>query len=145
MATAKKKTAKAAETFSASEKEAMKERAREAKRGKSDGEADLLAKIAEMKGSDKEIAQTIHAIVGRVAPGLKPKTWYGMPAWANADDKVVCFFTPAAKFKERYASFGFNTAAKLDDGNMWATSWAVTKLAKADEDRLAALIKQAAG
>jgi uncharacterized protein YdhG (YjbR/CyaY superfamily) len=140
---ATRKSATKAETFSAAEKDAMKERAREARRGKADGEADLLAKIAEMKGSDKQMAEQIHAIIGRVAPALRPKTWYGMPAWANADDKVVCFYTPAAKFKERYATFGFNTAANLDDGNMWPTSWALTKLGKADEERLAALVKQA--
>jgi uncharacterized protein YdhG (YjbR/CyaY superfamily) len=140
-----KKATKTAGTFSAEEKAAMKERAKEAKAGKADGEADLKAKIAEMKGSDREIAEKIDAIVRKVAPDLKPKTWYGMPAWANAEDKVVCFFTPAAKFKERYASFGFNTAAKLDDGSMWATSWAVTKLSKDDEAKLAALVKKAAG
>jgi uncharacterized protein YdhG (YjbR/CyaY superfamily) len=140
-----KKTTDKTGTFSAAEKEAMKERAKEAKRGKADGEADLLAKIAEMKGTDKEMAEKLHAIVGKVAPGLKPKTWYGMPAWANADDKVVCFFTPAAKFKERYASFGFNTAAQLDDGRMWPTSWALTGLGKNEEAAIAALVSKAAG
>lgn len=138
-------------TFSAEERAAIKERAREVKaekrRGaaKADGERDLLAKIAEMPKSDRDMAERIHAIVQASAPSLSPKTWYGMPAYANQNDKVVCFFTPAAKFKERYATFGFNADAKLDDGSMWPTSWALTKLTKADEARLAALLKKAVG
>jgi uncharacterized protein YdhG (YjbR/CyaY superfamily) len=89
------------------------------------------------------MAERIHAIVKASAPELSPKTWYGMPAYANADGKVVCFFTPAAKFKERYATFGFNADAHLDDGTMWATSWALTKLTRADESRIAELVKKA--
>ena len=135
--------------FSAEERAAMKERARELKaeeRWKKDraaGERDLQAKIDEMPTSDKTMAKKIHAVVTANAPDLLPKTWYGMPAWANADGKVVCFFTPAAKFKERYATFGFNADANLDDGSMWPTSWALTKLTPADEKRLGALVKKA--
>ena len=135
--------------FSAEERAAMKERAKELKaeeRWKKDraaGERDLQAKIDEMPTSDKTMAQRIHAVVTATAPDLLPKTWYGMPAWANADGKVVCFFTPAAKFKERYATFGFNADANLDEGSMWPTSWALTKLTPADEKRLGALVKKA--
>jgi uncharacterized protein YdhG (YjbR/CyaY superfamily) len=135
--------------FSAEERAAMKERAKELKaeeRSKKDraaGEQDLQAKIAEMPASDKAMAKKIHAVVTANAPDLLPKTWYGMPAWANADGKVVCFFTPAAKFKERYATFGFNADANLDDGSMWPTSWALTKLTPADEKRIGDLVKKA--
>ena len=151
-----KKSGKSASTRGAAskgwtdeEQAAMKERARELKaeqrRGKdrAAGEADLLAKIAEMPPSDRTMAERIHAIVTENAPSLSPKTWYGMPAWANQEGKVVCFFTPAEKFKERYASFGFNTAANLDEGSMWATSWALTKLTAADEKAIAALVTKA--
>jgi uncharacterized protein YdhG (YjbR/CyaY superfamily) len=89
------------------------------------------------------MAERIHAVVKASAPGLKPKTWYGMPAYANEDGKVICFFTAAAKFKSRYASFGFNDDAKLDDGTMWPTSWALTKLTPADEKKIGALVKKA--
>jgi uncharacterized protein YdhG (YjbR/CyaY superfamily) len=135
--------------FTAEERAAMKERAKELKaeeRSKKDraaGEQDLQAKIAEMPASDKAMAKKIHAVVTANAPDLLPKTWYGMPAWANADGKVVCFFTPAAKFKERYATFGFNADANLDDGSMWPTSWALTKLTPADEKRIGDLVKKA--
>jgi uncharacterized protein YdhG (YjbR/CyaY superfamily) len=135
--------------FTAEEKSAMKERAKELKaearagKDRASGEADLQAKIAEMPDSDRKMAEQIHAIVGEVAPSLAPKTWYGMPAWANEAGKVVCFFTPASKFKERYASFGFNADANLDEGNMWPTAWAVTKLSPADEKAIAALVKKA--
>ncbi len=133
-------------TFSAEEQAAIQEVRRERKKGgKADGEADLLAKIAEMDGSDKQMAERIHAILKQVAPHLAPKTWYGMPAWADANGKAVCFFTPAAKFKERYASLGFNANAQLDDGNMWPTSFALLKITDAEESRIAALVKQAAG
>lgn len=141
MATSKKSTA----VFSDAELEAMQEAKAERKKGKkADGEADLLAKVAEMNDSDRAIAERLHALVKENAPQLAPKTWYGMPAWANAAGKVVCFFTAAGKFDTRYASFGFNEAAKLDDGSMWPTSFAVTRLTPADEAKLAALIKQAA-
>jgi uncharacterized protein YdhG (YjbR/CyaY superfamily) len=129
-------------------KETVKERKAEARRGgratKEDGEADVLAKIAEMPKSDRAMAERIHAIVKASAPDLSPKTWYGMPAYANKDGKVVCFFTSADKFKSRYATFGFNDDANLDEGSMWATSWALTKLTAADEARIGALVKKAA-
>lgn len=144
--TAKKAAAKSSAGFSAEEKAAMKERARElkAEKGRADGEADLLAKIAAMHASDRAMATRLHAIVKAAAPQLMPKTWYGMPAYANADGKVVCFFKDAKKFGDRYATFGFNDAAKLDDGMMWPTSFALLKLTAADEKKLAALVKQAA-
>ena len=131
------------------EREAMKEHARELKaakrRGaaKEDGEADVRAKIAEMPPADRDMAERIHAVVKAVAPDLVPRTWYGMPAYATPDGKVVCFFTPAAKFKERYATFGFNADANLDEGTMWATSWALTELTVADEARIAKLVRKA--
>ncbi|QQR36483.1 DUF1801 domain-containing protein [Devosia oryziradicis] len=133
-------------TFSDAELEAMQDAKVERKKGKkADGLGDLLAKIAELNPSDKAIAETIHRLVTENAPSLAAKTWYGMPAWANADGKVVCFLTPAGKFDSRYASFGFNDAARLDDGTVWPTAFALTKLTKADEDMLAALIRKAAG
>jgi uncharacterized protein YdhG (YjbR/CyaY superfamily) len=143
------KSDKAYSGFSEEERAAAKERAKElkaeARRGadKAAGESDVLAKIAEMKGSDRAMAKRIHAIVKANAPDLTPKTWYGMPAYATNDGKVVCFFTPASKFKERYATFGFNAEANLDDGNMWPTSWALTKLAPADEAKIGKLVKKA--
>jgi uncharacterized protein YdhG (YjbR/CyaY superfamily) len=128
-------------------KETVQERKAEARRGarakEADGEKDVLAKIAGMPPSDRSMAKRIHAIVKASAPALSPKTWYGMPAYANKDRKVVCFFTPAEKFKERYATFGFNADAHLDEGTMWPTSWAITKLTAADEKRIAALVKKA--
>lgn len=137
-------TKKAAAVFSDAELEAMQAAKVERKKGKKgDGLADLLAKIAELNASDKAIAETIHALVTEHAPSLSPKTWYGMPAWANADGKVVCFMTPAGKFDARYASFGFNDSARLDDGTVWPTAFAVTKLTRADQDMLAALIRKA--
>lgn len=133
--------------FTAAEKAAMKERARElkAEKNKADGEADLLAKVAAMAEPDRAMATRLHAIVKSVAPGLVPKTWYGMPAYANGDGKVVCFFKDAKKFGDRYATFGFNDAAKLDDGAMWATAFALKSLGAAEEERIAALVRQAAG
>lgn len=140
MATGKKKV------FSEAELEAMQDAKVERKKGKkADGETDLLAKVAEMSDSDRAIAERLHALVKQNAPELSPKTWYGMPAWANAAGKIVCFFTAAGKFDTRYASFGFNEAAKLDDGTMWPTAFAITKLTPADEDKLAGLIKKAVG
>jgi uncharacterized protein YdhG (YjbR/CyaY superfamily) len=124
-------------------KETVKERKAEARRGgKADGESDVLAKVAAMPKSDRVMAERIHAIVKASAPSLAPKTWYGMPAYAK-DGKVVCFFQAADKFKARYATFGFNDDAKLDEGSMWATSWALTKLTPADEAKIAALVKKA--
>jgi hypothetical protein len=129
--------------FTADERAAMRERARELKAGKEDGEAALLAKIAEMPGPDRKMAERLHAIIRTAAPGLSPKTWYGMPAYANADGKVVCFFQSAHKFKARYATFGFNDAAKLDEGAMWPTSFALKELTGDAERKIAALVKQA--
>jgi uncharacterized protein YdhG (YjbR/CyaY superfamily) len=136
------------EGFSAEERAAMKERARELKaearanKDKAAGEHDLLAKIAEMSDPDRSMAERLHAIIKASAPELSPKTWYGMPAYAK-DGKVVCYFTPAQKFNSRYATFGFNDTANLDDGTVWPTSFALTELTAADEARIAALVKQA--
>jgi uncharacterized protein YdhG (YjbR/CyaY superfamily) len=135
--------------FTPEERSAMKERARElkaeARRAKSreDGERDVLAKIAEMPKADRAMAKKLHAIVNASAPALMPKTWYGMPAYANEDGNVVCYFTPADKFKERYATFGFNATANLDKGAMWPTSFAPKELTAAEEARIAALVKKA--
>lgn len=132
------------------ERAAMRERAKEMKaearanRDKAAGEADVLARFAEMPAPDRAMAERIHAIVKTSAPDLSPRTWYGMPAYANTDGKVVCFFTPASKFKERYATFGFNATANLDDGNMWPTSFALKELTAAEEARIGALVKKAA-
>ncbi len=130
--------------FTAEEREVMRERAREQKagRGKADGEADLLAKIAEMAPSDRVMAERLHALIKSSVPGLESKTWYGMPAYAR-DGKVVCFFQSAGKFKARYATFGFSDEAMLDDGAMWPTSFALKELTPADEVRLIALVKRA--
>ena len=147
--TAKKSTSKTA-SLSADERAAVKERAAELKaeqkRGKdrAAGEKELLAKIAEMPPADRALAERLHAIVTEVAPDLDPKTWYGMPAWAR-DGKNVLFFQSAAKFKERYATLGFTGEAALDDGNLWPTSYAVTKLTKADEALVKKLVKKAVG
>jgi uncharacterized protein YdhG (YjbR/CyaY superfamily) len=125
-------------------KETVQERKAEARRGagKADGERDVLEKIAEMPAPDRAMAERIHAIVKANAPGLTPKTWYGMPAYAK-DGKIVCFFQAADKFKARYATFGFNDTANLDDGAMWPTSWALRKLTAADEAMIGALVKKA--
>ncbi|RZA19524.1 MAG: DUF1801 domain-containing protein [Lysobacteraceae bacterium] len=133
--------------FSADERAAMKERARElkAEKNRADGESELLAKVAEMPEPDRALATRLHAIVKANAPGLASKTWYGMPAYANEEGKVVCFFQPASKFGARYATLGFNDAAKLDDGAMWPTVFALTSLSAADERKIAALVKQAVG
>jgi uncharacterized protein YdhG (YjbR/CyaY superfamily) len=130
--------------FTAEERAAMKERATElkAEKSKADGESDVLAKIAEMPKADRAMAERIHAIVKASAPNLTPRTWYGMPAYAK-DGKVVCFFKSASKFKSRYATFGFNDPANLDDGAMWATSFALKKLTAADERKIGALVKKA--
>jgi uncharacterized protein YdhG (YjbR/CyaY superfamily) len=124
--------------------ESARERKAEARRGadREAGERDLLAKIAEMPKSDRVMAERIHAIVTSNAPELFPKTWYGMPAYAK-DGKVICFFKSADKFKSRYATFGFEETAKIDEGAMWATSWALTRLTPADEARIGALVKKA--
>ena len=122
----------------------MRERAKEAKaaRGKTDGESDVLAKIAEMPESDRALAERVHALVKSSAPDLSPRTWYGMPAYAK-DGKVVCFFQSAHKFKSRYATFGFSDTANLDEGAMWPTSFALKQLTAADEKKIGALVKKA--
>ena len=132
------------ETFTAEERAAMRERAKEAKAAKSraEGESDLLAKIAEMPKADRVMGERLHAIVTDNAPNLEPKTWYGMPAYAK-DGKVVCFFKAASKFKERYATFGFNDTATIDDGAMWPVVFALKELTAADEKKLGALVKKA--
>lgn len=139
---ARKRTA--GKGFTAEERAAMKERARELKAAgrKADGEKDVLAKIAEMPKADRAMAKRIHEIVKASAPDLAPRTWYGMPAYAK-DDKVVCFFQSAAKFKSRYATFGFNQTANLDKGAMWPTSFALKELTAAEEKKIAALVKKA--
>jgi len=133
------------QSFSAEERAAMKERAKElkAEASKADGEKALLEKVAEMKGKDKKMATRLHAIVKANAPDLMPKTWYGMPAYADADGKVVCFFKSAAKFKSRYATLGFGDQAQLDDGVMWATDFALKDITEAEEKKIARLVKKA--
>jgi uncharacterized protein YdhG (YjbR/CyaY superfamily) len=132
------------EGFTDEERAAMKERAKELKAAerKADGESAVLAKIAEMPEPDRALGERLHAIIKASAPALSPKTWYGMPAYAK-DGKVVCYFTAASKFNSRYATFGFNDTANLDDGTMWPTSFALTELTAADEARIGALVKQA--
>jgi hypothetical protein len=143
---AKKATAKKTKVFSDAEMEAMQDAKKERKKGSAaDGLADLKAAIAKLAKAEQPVVERLHEIVMENAPELAPKTWYGMPAWAGADGKAVVFFTPASKFKERFATLGFNQGAKLDDGNMWPTSWALTKLGPAEERQIAALVKKAAG
>jgi uncharacterized protein YdhG (YjbR/CyaY superfamily) len=131
--------------FTAEERAAMRERARELKaaKNKEEAERDVLAKIAEMPKADRIMAERIHAIVKASAPDLSPRTWYGMPAYANEDGKIVCFFQSAAKFKSRYATFGFNDSAKLDAGAMWPTGFALKDVTAAEEKKIAALVKKA--
>ena len=140
-----KNNAKKAKGFTDEERAAMKERAQElkAEAKKADGENALLAKIAEMPEPDRAMAERLHAIIKASAPALSPKTWYGMPAYADKDGKVVCFFTPASKFNTRYATFGFNDTANLDEGAMWPTSFALKELTATDEAKIAALVKKA--
>ncbi|HEY1686184.1 MAG TPA: DUF1801 domain-containing protein [Tepidisphaeraceae bacterium] len=128
-------------------KEYAQERKAVTRRGggssKADGENDLLAKIAQMSEPDRSLATRIHAIIKDAAPGLSPKTWYGMPAYANDDGQVICFFQNAQKFKTRYATLGFSDKAKLDDGNMWPSAFALKELTHAEEARITELVKQA--
>jgi uncharacterized protein YdhG (YjbR/CyaY superfamily) len=143
---------KASKAFTDDERAAMRERAQEAKsaarRGsratQADGESDVLAKIAEMPDHDRAIAERLHAIIKASAPGLSPRTWYGMPAYAK-DGKVVCFFQSAHKFKTRYATLGFSDKANLDDGAMWPNAFALKELTAAEEARIGALVKKALG
>ncbi len=136
---------KASQGFSAEEKAAMRERAREQKASASreEGERDLLEKIAAMPAPDRAMAERIHALITASAPDLAPKTWYGQPAYANKDGKIICFFQPSAKFKTRYATLGFNDSAHLDDGTMWPVAFALKELTAADEAKIAALVKKA--
>jgi uncharacterized protein YdhG (YjbR/CyaY superfamily) len=131
------------EGFTAEEKAAMRARARELK-NKTDGESAVRDAIAGMSPQDRALAKRVHELVKAAAPELTPKTWYGMPAYAK-DGKVVCFFRDAGKFKERYAMFGFNDTAKLDEGSIWPVAFALTKLTAADEAKIRALVKRAVG
>ncbi len=137
-------SAKKSKGFTAEERAAMKERAKEqkAEAQKADGERAVLAKIAEMQGPDRAMAERLHAIVKAGAPELSPKTWYGMPAYAK-DGKVVCFFQSAEKFNTRYATFSFSDKANLDEGAMWPTSFALKELNAAEEAKIGALVKRA--
>ena len=142
-------TQKTAKVFSDDERDAMKERAKEqkaaARRGAdaAEGLADVLAKIADLPAPDKAMAERLHALITAAAPNLSAKTWYGMPAYAK-DGKLVVFFKPASKFNSRYATLGFEENAHLDDGSMWPTSYAITKLTPADETKITAMVKKAA-
>jgi uncharacterized protein YdhG (YjbR/CyaY superfamily) len=136
------KSTKKNEGFTAEEKAAMKARARELKANE-DGETAVSAAIAKMSPQDRAIAKRVHDLVRAAAPDLTPKTWYGMPAYANKDGKVVCFFRDAGKFNDRYATFGFNDAAKLDEGAMWPTAFALVELTAADEKKISTLVKKA--
>lgn len=146
----KKETTKSA-GFTDEEKAAMKERAKELKaeerasKDRAVGESAVLAAIAKMKEPDRSMAKRIHEIITAAAPSLMPKTWYGMPAYANKEGKVICFFQDAGKFNVRYATFGFQPDAKLDDGNMWAASFALVKLTAAEEAQISKLVKKAVG
>ena len=142
-------TSKKSKGFTDEEKAAMKERAKELKsearadKTKAEGESAALEVIAAMPEPDRAMAKRLHTIIKASAPDLSPKTWYGMPAYANKDGKVVCFFTPASKFKSRYATLGFNDDANLDEGAMWPTSFALKELTASDEARISALVKKA--
>jgi uncharacterized protein YdhG (YjbR/CyaY superfamily) len=146
---AKRTTGKASKGFTDEERAAMRERAQELKAarrgpraGKADGESEVLAKIAEMRESDRVMAERLHAVIKASAPDLSPRTWYGMPAYAK-DGKVVCFFQSAQKFKTRYATFGFSDKANLDKGAMWPTAFALKELTAAEEKKIGALVKKA--
>jgi uncharacterized protein YdhG (YjbR/CyaY superfamily) len=144
-----KKDTQKSKGWTEEEKAAMKERAKEMKaearasRNREEGEKAILAAINAMKEPDRSMGKRIHEIVTAAAPDLMPKTWYGMPAYADKDGKVICFFQAASKFNVRYATFGFQPDARLDDGNMWAASFALVKLTPAEEKRIAALVKKA--
>ena len=143
--TTTKRTSANADTFSADEKAAMREAAaerRKAKAGSTDGTADVLAKIAEMPDDERALGEKLHALIMKTVPDMQPRTWYGMPAYYH-DNEQICFFQPAAKFQARYLTLGFSDKAQLDDGNMWPTSYAITKLTSADETKVRALIKHA--
>ena len=141
---AAKRSAQTSKGFTAAERAAMKERAKElrAERAKADGEKALLEKVAKMKGTDRAMAKRLHAIITGAAPALSPKTWYGMPAYAK-DGKIVCFFQSAEKFDSRYATFGFSDEANIDQGALWPTSCALKELTDAEEKKIVALVKKA--
>ena len=143
-ARAKKSTRTSSSGLTAEERAAMKERLRElkAEKNKADGESDVLAKIAEMQQPDRAMAERLHAIVKASAPGLSPRTWYGMPAYAK-DGKVVCFFQSAQKFKTRYSTFGFSDEANLDKGSLWPVAFALKELTETEEKKIAAMLKRA--
>ena len=130
--------------FTEEERGAIRDRVQEMKAGKGEGESAVLAKIAEMREPDRAMARRLHTIIKESAPGLAPRLWYGMPAYAK-DDKVVCFFQTAQKFKTRYATFGFSDKANLDEGAMWPTAFALKALTPAEEARIAAVVKKAVG
>ena len=137
------------EAFSAEERAAMRDRAAETRsrrrssRTRADDEAEVLARIAEMPDADRVLAERLHAIITQQAPELAPRTWYGMPAYANPAGRIVCFFQPAARFKARYATLGFNDAAALDDGQMWPTAFALTAMTSQTEEQIVTLIRRA--
>ena len=141
----KQATKKANQGFSEEEKAAARERVRELKAAatREEGERDLLQKIAEMSEHDRDMAKRLHALITATAPDLAPKTWYGQPAYADKDGKIICFFQPASKFKTRYATLGFNDSARLDDGSMWPVAFALKELTAADEAKITALVKKA--
>jgi uncharacterized protein YdhG (YjbR/CyaY superfamily) len=143
MMNTKKAKSKKVKGFSADERLAMKERFKELNANKKEGEKALLSKIADMPKEDRAIAKRLHKIVMKIAPQLTPKTWYGMPAYADEEGKVICFFKSADKFKSRYATLGFEEAANLDKGNMWPTSFALKKLTATEEKKIVALVKKA--
>ena len=137
-----KSTTETSKAFTEEERGAIRDRVQEMKAGNGEGESAVLAKIAEMREPDRTMAKQLHAIIREIAPGLTPRFWYGMPAYAK-DGKVVCFFQAAAKFKTRYATFGFSDKANLDEGNMWPAAFALKGLTAAEEARIAALVKKA--
>ena len=138
-------TTKNSEGFTAEEKAAMRQRAKElkAEQEKANGESEVLAKLAEMTESDRALGERLHALIKASAPALSPKLWYGMPAYANTDGKIVCFFQCAQKFNMRYAELGFNDVANLDEGGLWPVAYALTELSATEEAKIAALVKQA--
>mgnify|MGYP000965553758 FL=1 len=144
-----KKVTEKSKVWSDEEKAAMRERAKEMKaearasKNRDEGEKMIFAAIAKMPERDRSMAKRIHEIVTKNAPELMPKTWYGMPAYADKDGKVICFFQAASKFSVRYSTFGFQPDAKIDEGNMWAASWAIIKLTSAEESKIASLVKKA--
>jgi len=144
-----KKVTEKSKEWSDEEKAAMRERAKEMKaearasKNRDEGEKMIFAAIAKMPEPDRSMAKRIHEIVTKNAPELMPKTWYGMPAYADKDGKVICFFQAASKFSVRYSTFGFQPDAKIDEGNMWAASWAIIKLTSAEESKIASLVKKA--